>query len=337
MRPPGLHSSSLPVIHPPTIDASQISAIISSVFTTSPDQSIPPNVHLAFTALKDSLTHVNTNGYSDVVTAILLDMASREPGKLFLGLSSRNLYSTPLFAQLASFYGNPARDGSKFQELLSKLSSVDQSRYTPAVFGKVLQTYFEKFDVPMARATEVTGGPFKVAEFVGDDGSPRNAYHDASAAEWCRNVVARLRASSSISDDFTPNLLKAVLVLLGRHSRDLLEEFLGLFLKKFVADELLANKRSNLATSVLDAMTSLPSSNSGPIVDCIELMLPNVDVNQLLKLVFSRKPDTNISDQFYTEYVPHLMSILLHEASWSNLQYCFSWILQKDRALQVHI
>lgn len=276
------------------------------------------------------------NPYPDMVTSILLDMLSSDHSKLLSGLHSRSLYSTPLLGQLASFYSNPARDGRKFQDLLQRLSSAGLPPDT--VFGKVVHAYLDAFGLVMLSSSGniATTGPFRVTEFIDEGGLPRNKHHyDASAAEWGRSVVANLKASSSVSSaHFTCDSLRAMLVLVGTHSHFLLEEFLGTFASKFMADKDLACKRPELAKALLDAMTLLSVSNSGPMVDLIEIMLPDMDTNQLLQLVFARKPDST-SHVFYDDYMPHLMSILLHEASWSNLQHFISWMLQKDRALQV--
>jgi hypothetical protein len=181
------------------------------------------------------------------------------------------------------------------------------------------------------------GLPFVVSEFMGEDGSPRIVRHDASAAEWGRSVVRRLRACVSISGDFTMERLRSVLLYLGNQSLDLLEEFLGIFVTKFMTDAALRARSPDLAKALVGVMTSLPSRNVGPIVDYIEPLLPDISTDELLPLIFSRKPTDGPTTRnvFYDQCVPHLMSVLLHEASWGELQYIIAWILQKDRALQV--
>ena len=272
-----------------------------------------------------------------MVVSGLLENAKREPARLAAGLRMRGGYSVPLFSLLAAFYGNPAQDKRRFQELLAKIGSLGTSGHeAPALFDKVMATYNEKFTIP-ARVASETSASFMVSEFIGENGAPLLESHDASAAEWGRNVVRRMRASASVNSSFTVDQLRAIFQYLGCQSLELLEEFLGTLVNKFIFDKTLRARSSDLARSLLDAMTSLPSHNSGPMVDYIEPLLPDMEIEHMLRLIFSRRAqDTQATrTAFYDQYVPHLMSVLLHESSWGDLQYYIEWILQKERALQV--
>jgi hypothetical protein len=250
----------------------------------------------------------------------------------------RGGYSVPLFSLLAAFYSNPAHDKRRFQELIAKISSIATKQHGPSIFDKLLESYRIQFEVPAPVVSKQTL-PFTVSEFIGENGTPLLEPHDASAAEWGRSVVQRMRTSTTINGNFTKDQLRAIFKHLGSHSLELLEEFLGTFVNKFMYDQTLRTRSGDFARSLLDAMTSLPPRNSGPIVDYIEPLLPDMEIEHMLRLIFSRKPETTqtTSSVFYDQYVPHLMSVLLHESSWGALQYIIEWILQKDRALQVFL
>eukprot|EP00026_Physarum_polycephalum_P001658 Phypoly_transcript_01660.p1 GENE.Phypoly_transcript_01660~~Phypoly_transcript_01660.p1 ORF type:complete len:1059 (+),score=226.04 Phypoly_transcript_01660:1-3177(+) len=337
IRPPTLSSPRpSPPPPPPAPEISLVQSTLSSLFTSYP---APVNhvTHTTFSEWKNSLAVLGAKTeLPDLVVASLLDIANREPARLLTGLRMRGGDSVPLFSLLAAFYGSPAQDKRKFQDLLAKIGSLGtKGRETPTLFDRVLKTYQDKFQVT-AQVASKTQLPFTVSEFIGENGTPLLESQDASAAEWGLTVVRRIRASPSINGNFTVDQLRSILRYLGSHSLELLEEFMEIFIWKFMADTTVHKKCADLARSLLDAMTSLPPRNSGPLVDYLEILLSNMEIQHMLRIIFSRKPETTqpTNSVYYQQYVTHLMSLLLHESSWSDLQYFIEWILQKDRALQ---
>lgn len=259
--------------------------------------------------------------------AALADLGKQEQIKA--GLSSHSLYSVPLLSLLAAYYGTQT-DSRIFQDLLAKLGNGDSS----STFDKLVQTFTQQFGVSAVSTTPAVS-EFVISEVIGDDGVPRFPRQDASAAKWGESVVKRLHSSTSISGQFTSDQIRLLLTVVGKETLPILEEFLELLVKKFMASETLRKRAPELARAFVGAMTALPPRAAGPIVDYIEMLFPDMATETMLQMVFSQKSKETAYSAHHSDYVTFLMSILLHQSSWNDLQKYIFWVLQKDRALQV--
>ncbi len=295
------------------MDIKQVPRVLTAIFST---QHVDPSLEQTFSQWKQVLALPNPSiPLADTIVNSLLNMLHDNKQPTMHGLSARTSYSIPTLDMLTTYYGTQA----KMENFLKLLQILHDSTSTGlrTLFDDALEITCNKFGIANKERIEKSASP----EFSIPTDRP-TSYH----------LMSSLHSSTSISRDVTTQKLSALLIFLGSNCVEVLEEFLATFVDKFLhtGDSQMGKI---LASALLYAMTSLPPCKAGPIMDYIPILLPDIEVDSILKLTFSNMRTGTETEN--TAKISYLMSALLHNSTWSELQNFISWILKKESTLPV--
>jgi hypothetical protein len=246
-----------------------------------------------------------------------------------LALKKSSQYSITLIQLLFSFYAKHG-PSPKFAEVIQKIEvddsvlGVSVQKYkdfmTPSPNGKP-KVDVENMEIKAQHGT--MGEAFQVLQILAEV---------KAESKTCRQALEHLKNCEKVQTDVPAQAITELLVILGKESPDLFEEFMDHFFQKF-----LQNAETSASVAILGEglILSIPiiSQLSGLLSDLADILLPEMQSSKVMELIFSRKnPDLA---QKLKPFVTHLMSVLLHDSSWSSMEIMVQWIFHRDREFQV--